>query len=66
MTDRPIAKFENGRLYQDRGFHDYDSVPDYMLRSHRWTLAQWPESHAQSIREIDAALAQYAEWEKTK
>lgn len=66
MNDRPICIFRDGSLWLDRGFHEYDRTPDYMVRSKRWALAQWPESHAQSLAEIDEALRQYEEWEKTK
>ena len=53
--DRPIAKYENGQLFNDYG-GVYHLVGPEALRVLRWSLSHYPESHAQRIKDIDKAL----------
>ncbi len=68
MTDRPLAKFEDGRLWLDVGFPDYqpckDDFPVWMKREIMREMSG-PDA-ARMAAECTEALKQYAAMEEAK
>jgi hypothetical protein len=66
MADRPIAKFEDGRLWLDVGYPDYqpckDDFPVWMKREVMRELSG-PDA-ARAVEECTKALNQYEQHQK--
>ena len=55
---RPIAKYENGKLWiDDQGI--YRKRDEMQVKVLLWSLSHYPNSHTQRINEINTALSQY-------
>jgi len=68
MTDRPMAKFEDGRLWLDVGYPDYqpckDDFPVWMKREVMRELSG-PDA-ARAVEECTKALEAYEKHEREK
>lgn len=66
MTDRPLAKFENGRLWMDDAGEYAKSSPFAVIMKREIMLSLRGEHAARKAAECQAALKEYEKHEREK